>query len=228
MFILKHKLQEQENNGEQGSGGGGETLTVEQLQAQLAEEKKQTESMRLKMDELLGETKKAKDLRRQAEEQAKIEAQEKAQKAGDYEQLHKSSESERAKLQEQLDSLQNNIAKEKEQSTAMRLASSLADGANAEILSEFVARRLKFSDNSIKVLDNDGSLTVSSLDQLKSEFESDARYKSLLKGSQSSGGGATGNRANSSTTKTATRSEFDAMNHNQRAKFFNDGGKLTN
>ena len=68
MFILKHKLQEQENNGEQGSGGGGETLTVEQLQAQLAEEKKQTESMRLKMDELLGETKKAKDLRRQAEE----------------------------------------------------------------------------------------------------------------------------------------------------------------
>ena len=70
---------------------------------------------------------------------------------------------------------------------AMKLAAEIADGANAELLSEFIGRRLKFHDDGVKVTDNSGNLTVSSLSDLKTEFQNDARYSALLKGNQSSG-----------------------------------------
>jgi hypothetical protein len=224
-FVLRNK----DTNGEGSTGGGtgsggdtgtnGDTLTLEQLMQENA-------AMRKKMDELLNETKRAKQLRREAEEQAAIEAAEKARKAGDFEQLYKSSEEQRKQFQTELEKLKTGIAKEKVKGASRKLAADLADGHNIELLSEFIERRLRFDSDDIKVLNNNGELTVSTLENLRDEIKADARYKSLIRGSQASGGGATGNRGDKGTTKTMTRAEFDALDHGARSAFFASGGKI--
>ncbi len=192
MFIVKNRYCEEAGEGE----GGGEGPTAEELQAKLAEYEKSIEGLKAKNDELLGETKKAKALRREAEEIAKREAEEKAKAAGDYEQLHKSAmqelEKERAKIAE----ITAKQAAKDIKINAMKIAGELADGTNAELLSEFVAKRLSYSEGDIKVTDADGNLTISSTDDLKNEIKGDARFAALLKGSQSSGGGASGGGSN--------------------------------
>lgn len=204
-----------------------DTVDVEALQTQLADTTKQLEAIKAKNDELLGEAKRAKNAKREAEEAAKREAEEKAKASNDYEQLHKSSESERQKLADQLEALNNKIGSEKRNNAAMKLATSIADGSNAELLAEFVSKRLKYSDDQVHVLNESGELTVSTLDDLKKEFQNDARYASLLKGNQSSGGGATGGSNGNGVAKQITRADFDALNPAARMKHVKDGGTVT-
>lgn len=222
-FVFLDKETGGDGAGGGGDGGqsGGELPTLEQLMQENA-------SMRKKMDELLNETKRAKQLRREAEEKAAAEAEEKARKAGDFEQLYKSAEEQRKQYQAELEKLKGGIAQEKVKSTAMKLSAELADGHNAELLSEFIERRLRFDNDGIKVLSTNGELTVSTLENLRDEIKADARFKSLIRGSQASGGGATGGRGDKGTTKTMTRAEFDALDHGARSAFFASGGKLTN
>ncbi|HEY7865011.1 MAG TPA: hypothetical protein VIC51_03300 [Psychromonas sp.] len=234
MFRLNQLLRAANENGEGGGAGGGEggeggeqgAVDPAVLQAQIADLMKQNEAMRNKNSELLGETKRAKELRREAEQRATEEAEEKARKAGDFEQLHKSSRQENEKLKQQIQEMQQSTAKQIQKNTAMKLAAQLADGENAEILSDYISKRLKYTDDGVKVTDNNGELTVSTLEQLKDEFSSSTRFKSLLKGSQASGGGAQGGGNSSATSKVMTRSEFDNVNAGQKSEFIKSGGKV--
>lgn len=149
-------------------------------------------AMKAKMEELLTEAKRAKQAKREIEAETQAERERIAREKGDYEQLHKSAQEKYETTLGELDNLRQGIANEKRNNTAMKLAADLADGANAELLSEFIGRRLKFHEDGVKVTDVNGNLTVSSFDDLKSEFKNDARYSALLKGNQSSGGGASG------------------------------------
>lgn len=186
----------------------------------------QVSAMQAKMNELLGEAKVAKQKareEREAKEQAKLE---KARKEGDYEQLLKSSEKERASLSDQLNKMHHQFSSEKIQKESLRLAAEMADGANAELLSEFISRRLKYTDDGLKVLDRNGELTVSSIDDLKAEFQKSEKYKSLLRGIKSSGGNAKGNRQTEMNAKSnvMTRSEFEAMDVQSRMDHCKSGG----
>lgn len=186
------------------------------------------DAMKGKLDELLTETKKAKEARREAEAIAAREAEERARKAGDFEQLHKSSEAERQRLIAELDGMRANIANEKRDNAAMKLAAELADGHNAELLKEFLARRLKYTDDGLKVTDQSGQLTVSTLADLKSEFSNDAKYAALLKGNQSSGGGASGSAKGGAGAgvKVITRSEFAGLDPAAQMRHVKGGGKI--
>ncbi len=190
MFILKNRVCEE--SGEGGEGGSSDTPTVEQLQEQIAGALKSIDSLKAKNDELLGEKKKEANKRREAEELAKTEAEEKAKAKGDYEQLHKSAMDE---LEKERKINTDNIARQSAKDikiSAMQIAGDLADGTNAELLSEFVAKRLKYSEGEVKVTDLNGELTISTISDLKTEFSNDERFSSLLKGNQSSGGSAAG------------------------------------
>jgi len=216
-------LDEQNEDGGEADQGGKNEFTPEQFNALQTER----DSMKAKMDQLLTETKQAKASARAAAEEKSLLAEEKAKKDGDFEQLHKSSEQKRNELQSELEQLRGNIANEKRNNTAMKLASELADGANAEILSEFVSRRIKYTDDGIKVLDDNGQLTVSSLDDLKADFANNQRYASLLKGNQSSGGGATGGKnSGGATDKVLTRAEFDKLSPIKRMDFVKSSGNV--
>jgi hypothetical protein len=215
-------------DGEGGGGeGGGEGPSVEDLQAQLADITGQFEAVKAKNDELLTETKASKAAKREAEEAARKAAEEKARQDGDFEQLHKSSEAERQRLTEELNGLRQNVSNEKRDNAAMKIAAELAEGANAELLSEFIGRRLKYTDQGLKVTDAAGELTVSSIEDLKTEFKNDSRYASLLKGNQSSGGGASGGSTGGGAAKTMARAEFDGLNPAAQMKFIKDGGTTT-
>ena len=148
MFNRKYRLMDEAGEGEGSSGA-----TLEELTAQLAEANKSIDGLKSKNDELLGETKKAKTQKREAEELARKEAESKAQADGNHEQLYKSSEEARLKLQNEHNNLMGSIANEKRDNAAMKLATELADGYNAEILSEAISKRLKWTDGTIKVTD---------------------------------------------------------------------------
>ena len=207
--------------------GGTQTQEVDykaQVEALMAEK----ESMGNKINELLGESKKAKDARRQAEQLAADEARKKAAAEGNYEQLFQSSEEQRKMLEEQLTGLTSSIHQKEVKNSALKVASELAEGANVELLAEFIERRLKFAEDGVKVTNESGDLTVSTLDDLRKEFAGSARYASLIKGNQASGGGAAGGSNGASGSKVKTRAEFDALNQHERIAFAKSGGKITN
>lgn len=206
------------------------TYTAEQfnsLQSQLDESKASNDSMKAKMDQLLGETKQAKAQQRQADEEAQAIAKAKAVKDNDFEHLFKSSEEQSKAYKAQLEDLQNTVANEKRNIEAMKIASQLADGFNAELLGEKIAQRLKYTDEGVKILDSNGQLTVSTVDDLKAEFQNNERYASLIRGNQSSGSGAPGGKSGSAADKVLTRSEFESLDPQSKSEFFRSGGKLT-
>ena len=200
------------------------TYTAEQYTALQAE----TESMKAKMEQLLGETKQAKARAKQeAEEKAQL-ANEKARKDGDFEQLFKSSSEQAASYKEQLDTLSNTISNEKRNNEAMKIAAQLADGFNAELLGEKIAQRLKYTGDGVKVLDSNGQLTVSTVEDLKVEFQNNERFASLLKGNQSSGGGAAGGKSGGATGNVIQRADFDKLSPLKKMEFIKSGGKTSN
>lgn len=197
------------------------------LEAKVTDLSSQFEAVKANRDELLGEKKREANKRREAEEAARAAADEKAHATKDYEQLFKSSEAEREKSKAELETLKTGIANEKTVNEATKIASALAEGTNVELLADFVKRRLTYNDGEIKVVNQKGELTVSTTDDLTKEFQNDVRYSALLKGNQSSGGGANGGKNGSGAAKTLTRKEFEALDHLQRPKFLADGGKVT-
>lgn len=182
--------------------------------------------LKKKLDELLGETKTAK--RKAKEETLRAEGlvRDKAVKEGDFEQLLKSSEEKNRFLSEELSKIEDARVSEKTKNAALKIASSLADGHNAELLSEFVSRRIKYSDGEIRVLDEKGNLTVSSLDDLKADFLSSDKFRSLVRGNKSSGGGAAGSGGGAPGVKSISRPAFEKKDAQQKADLMKEGGTL--
>lgn len=181
---------------------------------------KDIEKIAAKKDELLNETKKAKQEREAAELAHQRATEEKAQKDGEFEKLWQTAKKEKEELHTRLQEIQNSNRREKIQISAMRVATELADGDNADLLSEFVQRNLD------KMADEAGGLSPDVLEAVKNEFKNNGKYKALLRGSKAVGGGATGNTRSASVEKTMTRADFNALNHSQRKVFFKNGGNL--
>jgi hypothetical protein len=200
------------------------TYTAEQFDALTAENTK----MRGHMDTLLGETKTAKALAKQQAEDATQAANDKAKKDGDFEQLYNSSTEQANGYKTELEGLRNSISTSNTNREAMKLAVQLADGFNAELISEKIALRLKYTDEGVKVLDSSGQLTVSTVDDLKAEFKNDERYKDLLRGNLSTGGGAPGGKNSGAAGKLLTRAEFESMSDTKKMEFIKSGGRPTN
>ena len=189
---LKYKVSKDEyealEEGQQAlyeSAGSGYQLKIDGLP-----EQEDTSGLKQKVDELLAESKSAKQKAREIEERARQEAEQRAKEENDYRSLYESSEAERSKALKELDEVRSNIAREKTDTAAMKLAAELADGHNAELLSTFIKGRIRFDDGKIQVLDATGNPTVSTVEDLKKEFQTSGRYDSLLRGNKAGGGGA--------------------------------------
>lgn len=157
------------------------------------------EGLKRQNQTLLDEAKAAKQRARDAEQAQQQREQEAAKARGDFEQLFTSSEqalaAERAKLAE----LTTSIERRDLTSAAAKISSSIAEGENAEILAEFVQRRLKIVEGQVKVTDAAGNLTIASLDDLAKEFQQAPRYAALVRGTQANGGGASGSKGGGAT-----------------------------
>ena len=79
----------------------------------------------------------------------------------------------------------------------------------------------------IRVTDDSGQLTVSTLDDLVVNVKNDFPF--LVDGNQATGGGATRSQGRADVgMKEISRSEFDGMKHADRARFLKEGGKVFN
>ena len=228
-FYGRQYREEAAAEGESAGGGEASDNGEQSNEADQASKiKAQLDAMQAENARLQAKINEANKHNREAQKEAERQAREKAEAEGNYEQLFKSSEQERENLRQQLETLQQQNSQKAINEKALKIATNLADGANVELLSEFIARRLKYTDEGIKVVDESGNLTISTIDDLQKEFAGSARYASLIKGNQSSGGGASGGSNSSSATgNTMSRADFDALDPTSQMKFIRqDKGKV--
>ena len=101
-------------------------------------------------DQLLSEKKEAEAAKLEAAKAAELAKKEAAKKNGDFEALLKSSESEREKLQQQLNDINARAAREKVNAKSLEIAAQLADGDNVELLSEFISHACNIPKTGLK------------------------------------------------------------------------------
>ena len=181
--------------------------------------------LKSKNDQLLAE-KKAKQ--REAEEaqlMAKQQAEEKAKAENDYKQLFEAQKSEADILRDQMAKMQQDAIQARINAESGRIAGGLTkDTAKAALLQQQIGQRLSIVDDEIRVTDS-GQLTVSTLDDLTSSIKE--RFPFLVDGSQAAGGGAARSEGRAQERSAEmSRTDFEAMGHQQRAEFFASGGQL--
>lgn len=202
---------------------------AEKLQAELeARINEQTSGLKAKNDELLAEKKRVQQEREEAKQQAALEAEKNAQNENDYKQLFESQKEESNSLRAKIEEMNSNIVRQKINSEAFKVASSLTkDAKKAQLLQEKISQRLTLVDDELRVTDASGQLTVSNLGELAEAVKSE--YSFLVDGSQANGGGAARAQGGASARQTEiSRSEFEGLSHAQRKQFLSEGGKLFN
>lgn len=187
--------------------------------------KEDVSGLKQKIDKLLGEKKTAQQKAVEAEEKAKAEAAEKLKKANDFEQLYNSSEAERQKTANELSDLKTTIERQKLNTEAVALAGQMTkDTARAKLLSEQIQSRLSLVDGETRVLDANGNLTVSTIEELTSSIKKE--YPFLVDGSQAAGGGATGSSSGADDSKEMSRDDFMKLSDQKRMDFVKSGGTI--
>lgn len=194
-------------------------VDISTLQKELEDARKSIDSLVAKRNELLNETKKAKEERRNAEKLS----QEKLVQNAEFEKLWKQEQEEKDALKKQLSDYMTKNREDKLNFTANRIANELTsnDADRSDLLSIFIVNDLK------NIADETGNIEQNVLDSIKRKFETDKKYTSLTNINKSQGGNALGNPRGAQENKTLTRQDFNKLSPFEQGKFFSKGGKLT-
>ena len=195
------------------------------VQTQIEE---QVTGLKAKNDELLAEKKRIQREKEKADAEARTEAERVAQEQNDFKQLYESQKNEADSLRKKIEEMNHAVQRQTITGEAAKIASALTkDVAKAKLLEKEISQRLSLVENEIRVVDDSGQLTVSTLDDLTAQIR--ANYPFLIDGIQAQGGGAARSQGRADVGgKEISRSQFDEMNQAQRARFFRDGGKVIN
>lgn len=156
--------------------------------------------LKAKNDELLAELRTNKTKAREAEEAARIAAEDAARKSGDTEALDRSwQEKHTAALAEKdgtLSALQAQVHALTVGATAARVAGELAVQGSAAVLQQIIEPRLSMElregKPTVVVLDAERRPTALTVEEFKTQLFNDASLAPLIASSRASGGGATG------------------------------------
>tara|TARA_R110000823_G_scaffold203197_1_gene334048 strand:+ start:15640 stop:16314 length:675 start_codon:yes stop_codon:yes gene_type:complete len=193
------------------------------LQEKLDEE---VSGLKAKNDELLSEKKAAQRVSEELNAKARAEKEEVAKRQNDFQQLYESQKEEADILRSKIQEMNQQVQRQTITGEASRIAAMLTkDAAKAKILEKEISQRLTLIENEIRVTDDSGQLTVSTMDELTAKIRTS--YPFLIDGIQSQGGGAARSHGGAEVSnKQISRSQFDDMSHSLRGKFFRDGGKV--
>ena len=194
-----------------------QTITPEQYQA-LQDE---VERMRKHNETLLAEKKAEQQKQREAQAEKDALAQEQARKKGDFETLEKQYQDKIAKLEAEIVERDKQRDSDLVKSEALKLASSLSDNEhNQEILQMLIEKRLTAENGQIKVVDDLGNATISTIADLKNEISTSGKFDSLITGTKASGVGATGQGTQGTKTlKDYTEGELIELQKTNPAEF---------
>ena len=166
-----------------------QTITPEQYQA-LQDE---VEKLRKHSETLLAEKKAEQQKQREAQAEKDALAQEQARKKGDFDTLEKQYQDKIAKLEAEIVERDKQLDSDLVKSEALKLASSLSDNEhNQAILQMLIEKRLAAENGQVKVVDDLGNATISTIADLKNEISTSGKFDSLITGTKASGVGATG------------------------------------
>jgi hypothetical protein len=171
-----------------------------------------------------------KRLAKEAEEAATLAA---AKKGGDVEALEKSWAQKLADREAELAGEVNNYKAMVTSLTVGATAATFAAevfGDNADLMMHHVNNRMTTEviegRAKVRVLDKEGKPTAMTIDDLKAEFKNNPRFAQFVVGSRASGGTPVGNKGSGGASVMA-RNAFEQLGHGQKAKFIQDGGRLT-
>ena len=193
------------------------------LEERIAEE---VQGLKAKNDELLAEKKAAQRAKEELDAKARTEKERYAQENGQYQELYESQKQEANVLRQKIEEMNQQVTRQKVQSEATKIAASLTkDVAKAKLLEEKLGQRLTLMDGEIRVTDDSGQLTVSTLEDLVVNVKNDFPF--LVDGNQATGGGATRSQGRADVgMREISRSDFEGMKHPDRARFLKEGGKV--
>lgn len=194
-----------------------QTITPEQYQA-LQEE---VEKLRKHSETLLAEKKAEQQKQREAQAEKDALAQEQARKKGDFETLEKQYQDKIAKLEAEIVERDKQRDSDLVKSEALKLASSLSDNEhNQAILQMLIEKRLTAENGQVKVVDDLGNATISTIADLKNEISTSGKFDSLITGTKASGVGATGQGTQGTKTlKDYTEGELIELQKTNPAEF---------
>lgn len=137
----------------------------------------------------------------------------------------------KAQYEARIEKLATQIKSEKRASLVGEIADGLAVFPESKKLFEkLIKDRIDVDPETGKVtfLDEAGGATSLDKSGFIAELAKDPAFDRIRKADANRGGNANGNTSNGGgASKTLTRSEFDAMNNEAKAKFIKDGGKVT-
>jgi chromosome segregation ATPase len=171
--------------------------------------------------------KELKDLRQEFEDlKAELEnnSDDKARKKGDVAALEQSYKDKIEKLktdhQKELEARDSQISKLLVDNVAETMAADLSDAP--ELLSDIIRKRLKAENGETRVLDANGELSATTVDELREEFRANKKYAAIIRGSQANGGGSGGGGKGGGATKSfkeLTEKERVELAKNNPAEF---------
>ena len=193
-----------------------------------------TTGLKRQRDELLSEKKAAAQRAKEAEESARIAAEEAARKSGDVSALEKSWQEKYAKgigeKDSELSALRGSLNKMLVDNVAVSLANELAVQGSAAILIPHIKARLDVDTSGGEpktiVLGADGKRSALTIDELKAEIAANQAFAPVLAGSKATGGGASGTGAGGGAAKSVTRAQFEQMSAGQQMEHIRAGGKV--
>ena len=194
-----------------------QAITPEQYQA-LQDE---VERMRKHNETLLAEKKAEQQKQREAQAEKDALAQEQARKKGDFDTLEKQYQDKIAKLEAEIVERDKQRDSDLVKSEALKLASSLSDNEhNQAILQMLIEKRLTAENGQVKVVDDLGNATISTITDLKNEISTSGKFDSLITGTKASGVGATGQvTQGTKTLKDYTEGELIELQKTNPAEF---------
>ena len=194
-----------------------QAITPEQYQA-LQDE---VEKLRKHSETLLAEKKAEQQKQREAQAEKDALAQEQARKKGDFETLEKQYQDKIAKLEAEIVERDKQRDSDLVKSEALKLASSLSDNEhNQAILQMLIEKRLAAENGQVKVVDDLGNATISTIADLKNEISTSGKFDSLITGTKASGVGATGQGTQGTKTlKDYTEGELVELQKTNPAEF---------
>lgn len=191
------------------------------------------DGLKAKVAELLNESKEAKRKAREAEDAARLAADEAARKNGDVAALEKSWKDKmaarEAELQAERDAALGAVRDLTVNDTATRLAAELAVPGSADVLLPHIKNRLALETQDgkpvVRVLGPDGKPSAATVDDLRKEIANDKRFAPLIVASLANGGGASGSKGGRAADKNPF-AKGDGFNLTEQARLMRENPAL--
>jgi len=185
-------------------GSEVEAFTEEEVKAKIEEE---VTGLKTKVDELLGESKSAKQKARELEELQRKAEEDGLKQKEEFKTLYEREQKAKQELAEKYETFAQRVQQKEIETAALSVASELTrDTKRAELLREQVARYARYTEDGVKF--EMGGVEV---DKAKVVAHIEENYPFLIDGSGASGGGATGGKSGGAAKNLADMSEGERV-----------------